>query len=319
LNPGHRLKIENILEAQRVIDPVFLGTPQRVAEAWSARLDLKAVIKDETANPIRCFKGRGAEFVAATLPPRSAVITASAGNFGQAMAHACVRRGHTLTVYAAATASPLKIERMRTLGAAVVLHGQSFDEAKAEARRSASRLGVRMVEDSLAPETGEGAGTIGVELASFPESPQAVLLPLGDGALACGVGAYLKWARPNTRIVAVQAEGAPAMIESWHTKRLVTHASTHTIADGIAGGRPIPECLQDLESTIDEGLLVSEASIREAMRWAYNDLGIMLEPAGAVSVAALLEHRDQFRNQTVAMVLSGGNIAPDDHRRLIAP
>ena len=123
-----------------------------------------------------------------------------------------------LTVYASVNANPFKLERMRMLGATVVLHGEDFDEAKIEAKRVALAAGKRMVEDGFDAETGEGAGTIGIELAEWKGEIDAVLLPLGNGALACGVGRYLKEARPEIRVVAVQSAGAPAMLESWRRK-----------------------------------------------------------------------------------------------------
>jgi threonine dehydratase len=181
VNTQHRLKIENIREAARLIDPVFLNTPQYHADSLSRSLGTKILVKVETANPIRSFKGRGAEYLASKLPKKTRLLTASAGNFGQAMAHACGRRGIDLTVYASMNANPLKLERMRMLGAAVVLHGGDFDEAKIEAKRVAHTTGVRMVEDGFEPETGEGAGTIGMEVADSKDRIDAVLLPLGNG------------------------------------------------------------------------------------------------------------------------------------------
>ena len=166
---NHRLKIENIRDAAQVIDPVFLRTPQYYADSLSRLLGTRIVVKVETANPIRSFKGRGAEYLASKIPPKAELITASAGNFGQAMAFACSRRDIALTVYASVNANPFKVERMRTLGATVVLHGEDFDAAKMEAKRVAHETGVRMVEDGFDVETGEGAGTIGLELADWNE------------------------------------------------------------------------------------------------------------------------------------------------------
>src|SRR5690606_15312145 len=130
---------------------------------------------------------------------------ASAGNFGQAMAYACRAKGVPLTVYAATTANPLKLERMRAMGATVVLHGEDFDAAKAEGRRVAAERGVRFVEDSVDPEPTEGAGTIGLELLRFPEPLDALVVPLGNGALLAGVATVLKARRPEARVVAAQA------------------------------------------------------------------------------------------------------------------
>jgi threonine dehydratase len=307
----HRLKIENILAAVQSIDPVFLTTPQYHADSLSRLLGAKIVVKIETANPIRSFKGRGAELLASKIPPKTKLMTASAGNFGQAMAYACARRDIALTVYASVNANPLKLERMRALGAAVVLYGEDFDVAKIEAKRVAIDSGVRLVEDGLDVETGEGAGTIGFELADWKEEFDAVLLPLGNGALACGVGRYLKHVRPQTHVVAIQAAGAPAMLESWKQKRVVTFDSISTIADGIGVRIPIPECVRDMEGIVDEGIFLQDASLIEAMRLAHEHLGIVLEPSGAAGLAAILEDRERFADQSVGVILCGGNLTPE--------
>jgi threonine dehydratase len=308
---NHRIRIEAIREAAGVIDPVFLHSPQFVAESLSRLVGCRVVVKVETVNPIRCFKGRGADYMASKLPAGARVITASAGNLGQAMAYACRRRGQKLTVYAATTANPLKIERMRMFGAEVILHGKDFDEAKIEAKRVAQRDGARMVEDSLDVETGEGAGTIGLELAEFPERIDAVAIAFGNGALACGIGRYLKHVHPTTRVIAVQAQGAPAMIESWRARRIVRHETSATIADGIGIRIPIPECVDDMDGVIDEGVLVDEATIVRAIRVLHEHLGLAIEPSGAVSFAALLADPKKYSGSTVAVVLSGGNVTPE--------
>jgi threonine dehydratase len=227
------------------------------------------------------------------------------------MAYACSRRNLQLTVYASVNANSFKLERMRMLGATVVLHGEDFDEAKIEAKRVALAVGQRMVEDGFDAEMGEGAGTIGVELAEWKERIDAVLLPLGNGALACGVGRYLKEARPEIRVVAVQSAGAPAMLESWRRKEIVRLDSISTIADGIGVRLPIRECVGDMEGVIDDGVLVEDANLIEALRLAHEHLGLVLEPSGAAGLAALLENRDRFADQSVAVVLCGGNLTPE--------
>ena len=311
---NHRLKIGNIRAAARSIDPVFLNTPQYYADSLSRLLETRIVVKVETANPIRSFKGRGAGYLASSIPPKTGLITASAGNFGQAMAYACARRDIALTVYASVNANPLKLERMRELEARVVLHGEDFDAAKIEAKRVATESGVRLIEDGLDVETGEGAGTIGLELADRKEELDVVLLPLGNGALTCGVGRYLKHVQPETEVVAIQSIGAPAMLESWRQKRVVNFDTISTIADGIGVRIPIPECVHDMDGIVDDGILVQDASLLEAMRLAHEHLGIVLEPSGAAGLAAVLENRERFANQTVAIVLCGGNLTPQQMR-----
>ena len=163
------LSLERIAEAARVIDPVFLHSPQFVSGALSERLGPRLLCKVELLNPIRSFKGRGADYFLQRLgsEPRP-LVCASAGNFGQGLAYAAARRGRQVTVFAAHTANPLKLERMRRLGAEVRLAGDDFDAAKLAARAYADQTGARFVEDGAEPAIAEGAGSLGAELADWP-------------------------------------------------------------------------------------------------------------------------------------------------------
>src|SRR5262249_31007446 len=161
-------------------------------------------------------------------------VCASAGNFGQGLAHAAGRRGRRVTVFAAHTANPLKLEQMRRLGAEVVLAGDDFDAAKDAARGYADRTGGRFVEDGAQPGIAEGAGSLAVELADWPEPIDAVYVPVGNGALITGMGRWLKAHAPGTEVVGVCASGAPAMFESWRAGSLHSTERAATIADGIA-------------------------------------------------------------------------------------
>ncbi len=306
-----RLSIERIEQAARVIDPVFLHTPQFICEPLSDVLGVRVALKIETLNPIRSFKGRGTEFLTSQLSGGERLVCASAGNFGQAMAYSCRKRSIPLTVYAAVHANPLKIERMRALGAEVVLFGEDFDAAKVEAKRVAAQDGAKLVEDSLEIATGEGAGTIGLEWLEFPEHLDTMLVPLGNGALLAGVALAVKTRSPKTRIVAVQAIGAPAMVESLRTGRVVVHDRIDTIADGIGVRIPVPEALGDLEGLVDDAILVSDEEIVEGMRLLHRHAGIVAEPSGAAGIAALLRQGETFRGQLAGTIVCGGNLTPD--------
>lgn len=313
---ARRITIERIEAAAGAIDPVFLDTPQYECEPLADALGCRAVLKVETANPIRSFKGRGASWLLATLDGTrpEPLMCASAGNFGQAMAWACRAAGVPLTVYASTAANPLKLDRMRALGAAVVLRGEDFDAAKAEARRVAAERGVRFIEDSRDPEPTEGAGTIGLELAALPGALDAVLVPLGNGALLAGVATAIRARRPETRIVAVQATGAPAMTESLRTGRMVVHERIDTIADGIGVRVPVPEALADLRGLVDDFLLVPDATTLRAMRLLHERAGLVVEPSGAVAAGALLEHPARFAGSRVGIVVCGGNLTREQMR-----
>jgi threonine dehydratase len=307
---NQRLSVDRITEAARFIDPVFRHTPQYECEPLGDELDVRFSLKVETLNPVRCFKGRGADWLVAAADD-TPLACASAGNFGQAMAYACRKRDRRLTVYAATAANPFKVERMRALGAEVVLHGDDFDAAKMEARRVATDTGARFVEDGLDVETLEGAGTIGLEWLTQPDMPDTLLVPLGNGSLIVGVARAVKEVRPDTRVVAVQAAGAPAMVESWRAGNVVIRDRIDTIADGIGVRVPIPETVADLQLLIDDAVLVQEASILSAMRLLHRHAGLVAEPSGAVGVAAVLEQPQLFRGRHVGTVICGSNLTPD--------
>ena len=312
--PPHRLSLERIEQAAQIIDPVFLHSPQFVCEPLGDALGVRLVLKVETLNPLRSFKGRGADYCVSQLPTDARIVCASAGNFGQAMAYACRKRGLPLTVYASVNANPFKVERMRALGANVVLHGEDFDAAKIEAKRFAAQSDARMIEDSLDPATGEGAGTIGLELLALPARLDTLLVPLGNGAMLGGIARVMKARSPRTRVIAVQAVGAPAMVESWRTGRVIVHERMQTIADGIGVRVPVPEALADLRDLVDDALLVRDETIIEGMRLIHRHAGVVAEPSGAVGVAAILEHSALFRDQLVGTIVCGGNLTVEQMR-----
>ncbi|HMQ32239.1 MAG TPA: pyridoxal-phosphate dependent enzyme [Chloroflexaceae bacterium] len=315
---SHRLSLAAIERAMQVIDPVFLRTPQYRAEALEPRLGCRLVVKVETLNPIRSFKGRGASLYLAGVKPGARLVCASAGNFGQAMAYACRARGAGLTVYASVGANPLKLERMRALGAEVRLSGEDFDAAKAEARQFAAEAGLALVEDGREPATGEGAGTIGLELAAWPEPLDSVVAPLGNGALLTGVGRWLKAHAPATEVVGAAAAGAPAMVESWRSGTVVAHGAISTVADGIGVRVPVPEALADMAGTVDDALLVSDEAMLAAIRLLHEHLGLVVEPSGAAGVAAILEHPARFAGRLVGTVICGGNLTRAQMREWLA-
>jgi threonine dehydratase len=305
--PDHRLALADILDAQDVIDPVFVNSPQYDCEPLSAALGCRLTIKVETANPIRSFKGRGASLLIRNMTGAAPIVAASAGNWGQAVAYACREAKRRLVLYAAVNANPLKIERMRALGAEVRLHGDDFDAAKTEAEAFARASGLRMVSDGLDPEASIGAATMAVELLEGGASYDAVVVPLGNGAMLTGVGRWFKAASPKTQVIGVCARGADAMEKSWRTGRLVFPPEAKTIADGIGVRVPIAAAVADMKQTVDDVLLVDDDRIIAAMRLVFATAGILLEPAGAAGVAALMTHAPRFKSLRVATILCGGN------------
>jgi len=312
------VSIERIAEAAEVIDPVFLHSPQYLSRSLSEKLDVWTILKVECVNPIRSFKGRGTEYLLHRIEaPATGFVCASAGNFGQGMAYAARKRGHRITVFAATNASQMKVARMRALGAEVVLAGEDFDAAKEAARVHADATGAMFVEDgSLAP-IAEGAGTIALELTSMGMPLDAVIVPLGDGALVTGIGAWIRHGDPRTRIIGVVAEGAPAMELSWHAGAAVATERVDTIADGIAVRVPVPSAVEDVRHAVDDVMHVSDVEIIDGMRALFQEEGLVVEPAGAAGLAAVKKLADELSGWRVAVIVTGSNISPDVFERLI--
>jgi len=312
------LDLDGVLAASALIDPVFLHTPLRSDAGLDAALGCRLFAKDETGNPIGSFKGRGAEFFAATqLQPGEAIVCASAGNFGQGMARAATRRGHPCMVFAAEIANPVKLEAMRALGADVRLAGNDFDAAKAAAREYAQTHGLRFVEDGAEPAIAQGAGTIALELLA-EAAPDVVLVPLGNGALLEGIGSVLRARLPAAEIVAVVAAGAPSMKLSLEAGHAIETERADTIADGIAVRMPIASRLPQLRACCDRIAAVDEAQLMAAMRLLHRHFGIVVEPSGAAGIAATLAEPARYAGRGVATVLCGKNIHPALRGELLA-
>jgi threonine dehydratase len=314
-----RLETARIRAARRVIDPVFLGTPLYRCETLEPVLGCAVSVKLETANPVRSFKARGTEVIASQLAGNGsqAVVCASAGNLGQALAWSGRRRGLDVTVVASRFAPAAKLDRIRALEARLELVDGDIETAREQAAAIARRDGIRLVEDSLDIETCEGAATIGLELTDTVPSFDAVLIALGGGALATGVGHVLKALAPDVEVICVQPAGAPAMTLSWRQRRVVTTGPTDTIADGVAGRRPIPAVLDDLLLVADDAVLVSEASIVTGMRMLLHHAGLVAEPSAALGIAAILEDRDRFAGRHVVTIVCGSNVDADVYHRWV--
>jgi threonine dehydratase len=315
--PAHRLSLTNIAQAARTIDPLFLNSPQFVCEPLSDLLGCRLTLKVETLNPLRCFKGRGADyFVSHWLDGGGGgeLVCASAGNFGQALAYACRKRGIPISVFAAAGANVLKLDRMRSLGAQVRLAGNDFDAAKEAAQRWAEKSDATLVVDGLIPAISEGAGSIALELLARDDAFDAVLVPLGNGALLNGIARWIKATSPATRVVGVCSSGAPAMARAWRNPAapIIDQPSPNTIADGIAVRVPIAEAVADMHGLVDDVIEVDDDRILQAMRLLHQHAGMVVEPAGAAGVAAVLADRERYTGASIATVICGGNVTPRD-------
>lgn len=312
-----RLQLDRIRAAIDVIDPAFLDTPVLPCAPLGRALGCELTLKVETLNPVRSFKGRGTETVVTRVDGASRVVCASAGNLGQALAYSGARHGLDVTVVAARTANPLKLRQIADLGADVVLEGEDIEDARRRASEIAEADGAYLVEDSLDLATCEGAGTIGLELVRDDPELDVVLIALGGGAMASGVGFALRSLAVDATVIGIQPLGAPAMALSWRAGTVVETESIDTIADGVAGRCPIPEVLDDLLVVMDDVILVEEDSIKAGMRMLFEHAGLVVEPSAALGVAAILEAPERFAGRRVTTILCGSNVVPADFARWV--
>jgi threonine dehydratase len=314
-----RLRLDRVRAAVGGIDPAFLDTPALPCAPLGRALGCSVTLKVETLNPVRSFKGRGTETVTAVARETGAsrVVCASAGNLGQALAYSGRRRGLDVTVVAARIANPLKLRQIASFGANVRLDGEDIEDARLRAREIAQADGAYLVEDSLDLATCEGAATIGLELVRDDPQLDVVLVAVGGGAMASGVGYVVRALAERVEVIGIQPAGAPAMALSWRERSVVETDRIETIADGVAGRCPIPEVLDDLLVVLDDVMLVGEDSIKAGMRMLYEHAGLVVEPSAALGIAAVLEDPERFDGRRVTTILCGSNVDPADFARWV--
>ena len=319
------LEPEAIRSGLARIHPAFRASPQYEHEGLAARAGFPIVVKVETVNPIRAFKGRGTWLAIeglvgeGTIGRDRPVVCASTGNFGQGVAFAARAFDVPAIVFADERANPVKVERIRGFGARVVLHGRDFDAAREAAAAFAAAEGGYLLVDGQDPRIAAGAATIGLELTDASAAgalpPLATAyIPLGNGALIVGIGAWLRHASPGTRIVGVAASSAPSMVRSWEAQQVIETAEAATYAEGIACRVPVPEALEMMVGRIDDLLLVSEEQLYAADAELRAATGITVEGAAAASWAGLLldraraGHADGDRGAALVLV-TGSNVS----------
>jgi threonine dehydratase len=314
-----RVTAETIRSAHQRIPSAFRDSPQFISEPLSEQIGLAVVVKLETPNPIGSFKGRGTWLAlsdlveAGRVGEERGVVVASAGNFGQGVAYAARAMKVPVTVMAATTANPAKVAGMRRLGADVRLVGEDFDAARLAAADLALRTGWHLLVDGEDPWIAIGAGTIALEVtdasaAGELPSLERFYVPVGNGALIAGIGTWIRSTTPSTRVIGVQAAGAPAMTLSWRERRPIETPTADTVADGIAARVPVPEALALMLEVVDEMLLVDEDQIVAATNQLSGALPSTIEPAAGAAWAAV--RAAEAQRGAIGLVVTGGNVSP---------
>lgn len=308
---GTGVALDAIRDAARRISGVALRTPLVDVTAAAERpLHLKC----ENLQPIGAFKIRGAYNMIARLEPAvraRGVITYSSGNHGAAVAYAAKRLGIPSVIVMPTTAPDVKVRGARALGAEVVFEGTTTLHRKARAEQEQAARGLVMVPPFDHEWIIEGQGTAGLEIIEQLPEVATVIVPVGGGGLIAGVSTAVKALKPGVRIVGVEPAGAPKMSASLAAGHPVTLDKTSSIADGLLAVRPGELTFAHVARLVDEIVQVDERAIACATLWLFSRARLVVEPSGAVGVAALLEGNITTGEGPSVAVLSGGNIALD--------
>lgn len=268
-------------------------------------------LKCENLQPIGAFKVRGAYNMMARLDPAErsrGVITYSSGNHGNAVAYAAKKLGIPSVIVMPTTAPPVKVEGARALGAEVIFEGTTTLHRKARAEREQQARGLAMVPPFDHEWIIEGQGTAGLEIVDQLPEVGTVVVQIGGGGLIAGISTAMKALKPAVRVIGVEPDGAPKMTASRQAGKPVTLESTSSIADGLLAVRPGELTFAHAQQFVDDVVTVSEDAIVRATRWLFDRTHLVVEPSGAVTVAAVFENLVNGPDPVVC-VLSGGNVS----------
>ncbi|MGP3690900.1 threonine ammonia-lyase [Streptomyces sp. IBSNAI002] len=303
---------DDVRGAHKVLSGVARTTPLESSRHLSELIGSPVQLKCENLQRTGSFKLRGAYVRIAGLSPverAAGVVAASAGNHAQGVALASTTLGVRSTVFMPAAAPLPKVAATRDYGADVRLVGENFDATLAAAMEYAEATGAVFIHPFDHPDIVAGQGTVGLEILDQCPEVRTILVGTGGGGLLAGIATAVKDVRPDVKVLGVQAEGAAAYPPSLRAGRPVALSRFATMADGIQVGRPGDVPFEIISRLADDVLTVSEDALARALLFCLERAKLVVEPAGASTVAALLEHGDSIEGPVVA-VLSGGNIDP---------
>jgi threonine dehydratase len=304
--------LQRILVA-RVYD-VARETALEPAKTLSRRLSNQVLLKREDQQPVFSFKLRGAYNKMVRLPPESlarGVICASAGNHAQGVALSARRLGCRAVVVMPVTTPRLKVDAVHALGGEVVLHGDSFSDAQAHAVELQQKENLVFVHPFDDPDVIAGQGTVAMEILRQHQGPlDAVFVAIGGGGLISGVAAYIKAVRPEVRVIGVQTVDSDAMLQSVRRGRRVTLTDVGLFSDGTAVKLVGEETFRVARALVDEFVLVDTDAVCAAIKDVFQDTRSILEPAGALGVAAIKQYvqTHKLKGQTFVAITCGANM-----------
>lgn len=306
------IRVEDIKCAQEALTPYIQNTPLNRSAFFSNFCCGEVYLKLENLQVTNSFKARGAFNKLLNLSRKEktlGIITASAGNHGQAVAYAAKKLGLPSKVVVPKTTPHVKINGIRRHGADLVLFGDNYDKAEQHAKYLSKKDGCTYISPYDDKFVIAGQGTVGLEIVEKLPKIDVVIVPVGGGGLISGVSIAVKSVKPAIEVIGVQSEASPVMYESIEAGKIVSPAKTKTIAEGLSGGIENGSLTFEIaRNCINKMLLVKEATIRHAiyLLWAHEKQ--VVEGSGAAAVAPILEYSKLFKGKTVVCVITGGNI-----------
>jgi len=300
---------QDIYAAAKVLSGSIVQTPLSRSQTLSEIAGAEVFLKFENHQFTASFKERGAlvKLLSLSKAERArGVVAMSAGNHAQAVAYHAKRLGVSATLVMPQLTPNVKVERTRAFGAEVILHGKGLDEAHQFAEALVKKRGLCLIHPYDDEKVIAGQGTIGLEILSALPDPDVLLVPVGGGGLISGIAVAAKSIRPEVEVVGIQSARFPAIYQA--LEGVPIQCGKMTIAEGIAVQEPGRLTLPIIRERVDEVFLIGEKEIEAAVLLLLEVEKTVVEGAGAVGLAALLEHRERFKGKKVVLILSGGNI-----------
>ncbi len=307
-------QITSITKAQIRLHGVIRKTPLELHDGYSERFGANISLKREDLQQVRSYKIRGAYNKISSLTAAESehgIVCASAGNHAQGVALSCWKLKIKGTIFMPTTTPKQKIRKVKTFGKSmveVILEGDSFDDAKAACDIFAIENKATIVPPFDDEKIIEGQATVGLEILEQHNGPiDYLFMPIGGGGLTSGVSAVFQQLSPNTKIIGVEPNGAPAMFESLKANEVITLTDIDTFADGVAVKRVGQLNFDICKETLNNIQLVHEGKICETMLELYDEDAIVVEPAGALSLAVLDNLAAEIKGKNIVCIISGGN------------
>lgn len=309
-----KVTVDGIVEAAEKLEKVIVRTPLLFNQILSEQYDSNIVLKREDLQVVRSYKIRGAYNKIQSLSKHQlnfGIVCASAGNHAQGVAMACRLKGIDGTIYMPAPTPSQKVNQVKMFGKEfidVVLTGDTFDDAYADALDYSSKQGAAFIPPFDDQKIIEGQGTVGKEIIEDNSAPiDYLILPIGGGGLAAGVSSYFKVLSPNTKIIGVEPAGAPAMQRSLNAGEVVVLDKIDKFVDGAAVKRVGDLTFEICRENLSNVITVPEGRVCGEILRLYNEQAIVVEPAGALSIAALADLKDEIKGKNVVCIVSGSN------------